>query len=113
MTIAFYLILIIAIVVVGTILLCFVINKAGKNGFMEDFALNLEQNVDEGYLGVPDELKVYINAEGVTLTVLRPAGKIKINDKILDAVSYNDFIEEGESVKVVKCENSQLYVLKA
>ena len=43
-------------------------------------------------------------------TVLRPAGKIRIGDKIFDATSTGGFIEEGAQVKVVKYENSQLYV---
>ena len=112
MTIALYSILIIAIVIIGTIVLYHFINKAGEKGVMKDAALTLEQNVDDGYVGVPEDLKCYMGGEGISLTVLRPAGKIKIGDKILDAVSYNDYINEGEAVKVVKYENSQLYVLK-
>ena len=112
MTIALYSVLIVSVVIIGTILLYYFINKAGEKGVMEDAALTLEQNVGYGYVGVPDDMKCYMGAEGVSLTVLRPAGKIKIDDKIIDAVSYNDFINEGEIVKVVKYENSQLYVLK-
>ena len=112
MTIALYSILVIAIVIVGTIVLYYFINKAGEKGVMKEAALTLEQNVDDGYVGVPDDMRCYMGAEGVSLTVLRPSGKVKIDNKILDAVSYNDFINEGETVKVVKYENSQLYVLK-
>lgn len=112
MIMAFYIILAIVAVVIGTVLLYHLFNKAGERGVMEDAALMLEQKVDEGYLGVPTDLSVYVGAEGVALSVLRPSGKIKIGDKIIDAVSYNDFIEEGEAVKVVKYENTQLYVLK-
>lgn len=112
MTIAIYSILIIVAVIIGTIILYHFINKAGEKGVMKDAALTLEQSVNDGYLGVPDDLKQYMGIEGIALTVLRPAGKIKINEKILDAVSYNDFINEGETVKVVKYENTQLYVLK-
>lgn len=112
MILAFFIILAIAAVVLGTVLLYYLFNKAGEKGVMEDAALTLKQNVDDGYLGAPEDLTKYVGAEGVSLTVLRPAGKIKIGDEIIDAVSFNDFIDENETVKVLKYENAQLYVLK-
>ena len=46
--------------------------------------------------------------------MLRPAGKIKMQSgETVDAVSIGEFIEAGTSVKVVKYENTQLYVEKA
>lgn len=113
MTLAWYIIIMIALVILGTVLLYQFFNKAGEKGAMEDVALTLEQKIDEGYLGAPTDLSGYIGAEGIALSVLRPSGKIKIDNKILDAVSYNDFIDEGECVKVIKYENAQLYVLKS
>ncbi len=112
MLIALYVIGILSVIVAGTVLLYQIFNKAGEKGMMQDAALMLEQNVDKGYLGAPEDLQKYVGAEGITLTVLRPAGKIKIGDEIIDAVSYNDFIDEGKPVKVLKYENAQLYVLK-
>lgn len=102
---------IVVAVIAGIVLVYLITNRAGEKGMMEDAALTLEQKIDNGYLGVPEDLSGYVGAEGVALTVLRPAGKIKIGDEILDAVSYNDFIAEGTVVKVLKYENTQLYVL--
>lgn len=112
MTIALYIILALAAFVAVTMLLYKLFDKAGEEGVMEDAALTKEQKIDDGYLGVPTDMSEYVGAEGIALTVLRPAGKVKIGDKILDAMSFNDFIDEGETVKVLKYENTQLYVLK-
>lgn len=113
MSLAFYVILAIASLVLAIVIIYYFTNKAGEKGVMEDAALTLEQKIDEGYVGVPEDLSKYVGAEGVALTVLRPSGKVKIGDEIIDAVSYNDFIPEGAQVRVVKYENTQLYVLKA
>lgn len=112
MLIALYVIGVLAVIIAGTVLLYQLFNKAGEKGVMEDAALMLKQNVEEGYLGAPEDLQKYVGAEGVAFTVLRPAGKIKIGEEIIDAVSYNDFIDEGSTIKVLKYENAQLYVLK-
>lgn len=112
MLIALYVIGILLVIIIGTALIYHLFNRAGENGVMKDAALRLEQNVGDGYLGTPEDLTKYVGAEGVSLTVLRPSGKIKIGEEIIDAVSYNDFIDEGAKVKVLKYENTQLYVLK-
>jgi len=47
---------------------------------------------------------------GTAMTVLRPSGKIMMDNEMYDAVSNQGFIEAGREVKVVKFENMQLYV---
>ncbi|MEF9924548.1 MAG: NfeD family protein [Muribaculaceae bacterium] len=99
-------------IILGAILILYISHKIGsKKGFMRNSALELEQNVEDGYIGVPQDLAQYIGKTGISLTVLRPAGKIVIDDKTLDAVSQNEFIEPNTSVKVIKYENTQLYVV--
>ena len=46
-------------------------------------------------------------------TVLRPSGKVKINEKLYDAKSEYGLIEKGEAVKVIRYETGQVYVVKA
>ncbi len=41
-----------------------------------------------------------IGQEGVALTVLRPAGTVRIGERKLDAVTEGDFIPEGAAVTV-------------
>jgi membrane-bound serine protease (ClpP class) len=42
--------------------------------------------------------------------VLRPGGKVIIDDEVYDAVAETGFIDRGEDVIVVKVGTSQLYV---
>ena len=49
---------------------------------------------------------------GIAHTVLRPSGKVKINEKLYDAVSQYGFIEKGSQVKVTRYETGQVYVVK-
>lgn len=105
----------ILIVLVGLLLgvavVIYVSHKIGSKGaVMKYSALDKEQRLEEGYIGVPPELALYVGDYGVAATVLRPGGKVRIGDNILDAVSTGSFIDAGTKVKVVKYENAQLYV---
>lgn len=97
----------------GVVLILYITHKIGDRGIMSKSALQLEQRVEDGYIGVPTDLSAYVGCEAMARTVLRPAGKVKMADgEVVDAVSTGDFIDAGEKVKVVKYENTQLYVEK-
>lgn len=51
-----------------------------------------------------------LGARGVALTVLRPAGKVVIDGRELDAVSDGDLIEAGRAIEVVTVEPGRLVV---
>lgn len=95
----------------GLAIMLWISNKIGNKGsIMREMALHKEQGLKDGYIGVPVDLSQYVGQHGKTYTVLRPAGKIKVNGVLLDAVSVQEFISEGEDVVVTKYENTQLYV---
>lgn len=47
---------------------------------------------------------------GVAITPLRPSGKVKVKDRIYDAVSSGQFIEVDEPVEILRTESGQLVV---
>ena len=49
---------------------------------------------------------------GVTITQMRPTGKIKIEEKQYDALTSGEFLEVGESIVIVKIQGGQIYVEK-
>ncbi|MBM4388143.1 MAG: hypothetical protein FJ088_10425, partial [Deltaproteobacteria bacterium] len=55
-----------------------------------------------------NELSRYRGMEGMAHTPLRPAGAVIIEERRFDAVTYGEFIERGEKIKVVGIELSQL-----
>jgi membrane-bound serine protease (ClpP class) len=91
-------------------LIIFLISRIGKEGSMlKHVALTSDQ---EGISSASDEFKQMVGKIGVAATILRPSGKIIIDNEYFDAVASQGFIEKGEAVKVIKYENAQLYVVK-
>ncbi len=91
-------------------LLIWIFQKIGGKGPLGKLALQSAQDTDKGFLGVPTDLQSYIGEQGVASTILRPSGKISLNNQLFDAVAIYGYIEKGAKVRVVKCENAQLYV---
>lgn len=103
--------LVILLVVVCFLLILWIFGRSvHKGSSLSEVALHKEQSLDDGYIGVPVDLSKCVGKRGVAITVLRPAGKVKIDDAEFDAISIREFINEGEPVVVSKYENTQLYV---
>ncbi len=53
-----------------------------------------------------------VGKEGVVIAPLRPAGRVLIEGRNIDAMSVGSFIEKGEKVRVARIEGSRLFVRK-
>jgi membrane-bound serine protease (ClpP class) len=53
-----------------------------------------------------------IGKKGVAHSVLRPAGKVKIEGDVFDATALTGFIDKGAEVEVIRYETGQLFVRK-
>ena len=53
-----------------------------------------------------------IGKKGIAWSVLRPAGKVRIEGDVYDATSLEGFIEKGDEIEVIKYETGQLFVVK-
>ncbi len=76
-------------------------------------ALNTVQDTYAGYSSVDGRLKNLIGKTGTAYTILRPSGKVEIEDDVYDATALTGYIEKGEKVRVVKLETTQIFVVKA
>lgn len=74
--------------------------------------LNTEIGRKSGFVAVNTDNIKLIGSEGIAISILRPAGKIEIENKIYDAVSQDSYINKGEKVKVIRQLNNQLQVMK-
>ena len=81
--------------------------------FGNRLSLIATQKTDEGYIAISGDLKQYIGQKAIAETVLRPSGKISVEEHIIDAKSVYGFIEKGTEVEIVGCEAGQLYVKQA
>ncbi len=48
--------------------------------------------------------------EGVAYTILRPSGRIEIDDVLYDAYTRGEYIEKGDKVVVISQEGTSLKV---
>lgn len=83
------------------------------NNLFGKLALQKVQEVDEGYVSFDSKKqKSLIGAKGKAYTILRPSGKVIIDNEIYDARSEIGLIEKGTDIRVIRDETGQLYVLK-
>ncbi len=85
--------------------------KIIKSNRFNMIALQADQKSSDGYVGVADNSFV-IGKEGISLTILRPSGKVDIDGEMFDAVSEIGYINPGQKVKVTRYETGQIYVMK-
>ncbi len=78
-----------------------------------ELALSTVQETSSGYTSADNIMKGLIGETGIAFTMLRPSGKVEINDEVYDATALTGFIDKGEAIRVVKYETSQVFVVKA
>ncbi len=73
----------------------------------------LKEKLDKerGFISSED-LNYLVGREGKAVTDLRPAGKISVDDLVLDVISSGAYIESGANVRITGVSNSSLVVQK-
>ena len=84
--------------------------KLLQSSLIGKLVLNSVQDSNEGFISV-DQKQDLVGKQGITITVLRPSGKIEIEGELIDANALEGYIEEGSRVQVVKYETSQVTVV--
>jgi len=80
--------------------------------FGAKIALQTTEDAALGYISVEATLGELIGQTGTASTVLRPSGKITIDDEEYDAVAETGYIDKGSEIQVSRFLHGQLYVLK-
>jgi len=75
-------------------------------------ALGETQEISKGYISKKYSDKL-LNMKGKSFTVLRPSGKVIIDEKIYDASTSGEYIEKNKNIIVTNNEGSSLKVKKA
>lgn len=97
----------IVIATLGSIIMVKVFGKKMK--FWRKLILTDATTTESGYVSNQNRLEL-IGVEGYTLTDLRPAGTVVVDDERIDVVSEGGFIAKNVKVKVVKAEGSRIVV---
>lgn len=80
--------------------------------FFKRVALQTVQDRAEGYTSRFKE-EGMVGKTGIAYTVLRPSGKVLIEDVLYDAYTRGDYIEKGDRILVISEEGTSLKVRKA
>ncbi len=93
----------------GVILLFVGSAKLSDTKFYKRIALTSTQESKEGYTAnfVHESMK---GKRGIAHTVLRPSGKVMIEDNLYDAFTLGDYVEKGASIEVIDDETTSLKV---
>lgn len=95
----------------GILLLLFGGARLTKTKAFQRIALNETQDVKDGY-SVNTFNKNLLTKRGTAYTILRPSGKVMIDDEIYDAFTRGDFVEKGDTIEVIGTEGVTLKVKK-
>ena len=67
------------------------------------------ESAESGY-SANEEMSVFLGKEGITTTVLRPAGMAEFDGVKLNVVSDGEFIQKDVRVRIVKTEGARVLV---
>jgi len=70
---------------------------------------SLKETID-GQVNIMESGKFNVGDEGITVTLLRPTGKVNFNNEMCEAFSIDDIIEPDITVKIVKIEQNKIFV---
>lgn len=83
-----------------------------KTSIFQRMELSATLSAAKGYTASRGAAKPLLGATGVAETVLRPAGKGRFGEQLVDVVTEGDFIAKGERIKIVAVEGSRVVVAK-
>ena len=100
------------ITMISTFILSIVIFKLViRSDFYRSLIPIQSQLKKDGYT-ISKNLEEMIGREGVSITDLRPSGKISIGSKTYQAISQGDYIEKSTEITIISTDENQLVVKK-
>ena len=72
----------------------------------------LNATLEDSHADSSEALRAKVGDIGVTTTLLRPSGKIKIKDDVLDGITQGEFMEKGTPVKITQIQGNRVIVSK-
>lgn len=104
------LMIVVVSILIGVIASLYFGRKLISAPVLKNIALHETQQTKDGFTSADASQQLLIGQTGYAYTVLRPSGKISVNNEVYDAKSEFGFIEKGSEIKVERYETGQLYV---
>lgn len=96
----------------GMLLLIFGGARLTDTKAFKRISLNDSQESSQGF-SVNSNTQAMMGKQGVASTILRPSGKVLIEDQVYDAFTRGEFVEKGEPIEVIGTEGVTLRVKKS
>ncbi|MEO1652433.1 MAG: NfeD family protein [Bacteroidota bacterium] len=96
----------------GTIFIFLAMPHLVQSRRFKRISLQSSMNKDEGYTSTSYTTDL-VGSIGLAYTVLRPSGKIKIEEELYDAYTQGDYIDKNTKVVVISQEGTSLKVKKS
>lgn len=103
------LVMIVLLLIILGAALTVVFHSATKGRLSKTLILNDSLNKKAGYIGTED-LEYFVGKEGITLTILRPAGTAEFDGVRLDVVSEGEYIPKNTKVKISQVTGRRIVV---
>lgn len=101
---------VVGVSMISSIVLLFVLGyRLSNSKMLNRVALMTTQEKSEGYVATSFAENL-IGKTGTANTILRPSGRIEIDNEIYDAYTRGEYVEQGENVTVISQEGSSLKV---
>jgi len=97
--------------VLGIALIASLSKYLPDNPYFSKLVLTTATSSETGFVSSTSDVTL-VNKTGVTVTPLRPSGIVLVNEKRINVVSDGDFVDSGESVKIVSSVGNRVVVTK-
>ena len=104
--------IVVSSIFISIILSIYISKKLLISSPLNFLVLKSTQQKSEGFVSVDTEAVEVVGKQGVAMTILRPSGKVIIDEEIYDAKADISYIEKGEKIEVIRFESGQVYVKK-
>jgi membrane-bound serine protease (ClpP class) len=99
---------------IGSIVVMIVLGRfLPKSALFKKMELSTTVNTAAGYSSARIETAATLGATGLADTLLRPSGRGKFGEAILDVVTEGEYIERGTPIKIIQVQGSRIVVEKA
>ncbi|MEA3318211.1 MAG: NfeD family protein, partial [Bacteroidota bacterium] len=78
--------------------------KVLTSSAFSSLVLDSTQKKENGFIGIDNNVRKLIGKEGIAVTMLRPSGKVQIENDIYDAKTEMGYVDKGEKIKVLRSE---------
>lgn len=101
--------IVIFLVLIG-IVIYILLKLVSEDKIQNKLVLKSTLNADSGFNSNKLKDNDMVGQRGITISVLKPAGKIKIAGEIYYVMSDDKFIDKDKQVEIVKVENNEMFV---